>query len=107
MADPDVILGNKRLTIANAREAGEYQVSLSDDYYKDFLRGKGTAPASTTSVAIGKVNDTTPSTFFGDIESNPPDSKAPPNTPANIPASTAAKIEETSPKAFDPTNTVD
>ena len=107
MADPDVILGNKRLTIANAREAGEYQVSLSDDCYKDFLKGKGTAPASTTYVAIGKVNETTPPTFFGDIVSNPPNSVAPPDTPANVPASTAAKIEETSPKVSDPENTVD
>ena len=107
MADPDVILGNTRLTVASINKAENDQFSHSDKAYQDFLRGKGAAPASTTYVAIGKVNDTTPSTFFGDIESNPPDSKAPPNTPANVPASTAVKIEEISPKANDPANTID
>lgn len=111
MADPDVILGNTRLTVANARKAGEDQLSHTDDYYRDFLKGKGTAPTSTTYVAIGKVNATTPSTFFGDIASNPPDGSvppsAPPSAPVDVPASTVAKIEETSPKANDPENTVD
>jgi len=107
----DFTLVNTNLTKVNATVAtvvylGNKQGEETNDYYKHAVN-EGLAPPSTTYVAPGAIKAPAPIVYFNDIVSNPPDSKAPPNTPANVPASTAAKIEETSPKANDPTNTID